>query len=207
MAERAIRQEVVSFDSEELILVDDEDREIGFLDKARAHQGEAVLHRAFSLFVFNPRGELLLQRRAPGKRLWPGYWSNSCCSHPRRGESMDFATRRRLHQELGLEAELEYVYKFQYHARYDESGAERELCWVYLGQSDRTPSINALEIADWRYVSAATLERELAADPERFTPWFRLEWQRLNQEFASVLGRYLRGDAPAASAVAGGTGG
>lgn len=193
MAEDALRHEVVSFDSEELVLVDDQDREIGYLDKARCHEGEALLHRAFSLFIFNSQGELLLQQRAVGKRLWPGYWSNSCCSHPRRGESMPVATQRRLRQELGLDAELEYVYRFQYHAQFDPSGAERELCWVYLGQSDQAPKINALEVSDWRFVGAGQLNRELAEQPERFTPWFKLEWQRLNAEFGDRLARYLGG--------------
>ncbi len=193
MAEQTIRQEVVSFDNEELILVDDQDHEIGYLDKARAHEGEAVLHRAFSLFVFNSRGELLLQKRAEGKRLWPGFWSNSCCSHPRRGETMAIATQRRLRQELGIETGLEYIYKFQYQAQFDPSGAERELCWVFLGQSDQAPRINALEIADWRYVAVADLEREMDQRPEDFTPWFKLEWQRLNGEFRSRLEPYLDG--------------
>jgi isopentenyl-diphosphate delta-isomerase len=206
VAEQTIRNDVVSFDSEELILVDDQDREIGFLDKARAHQGEAVLHRAFSLFIFNGRGELLLQKRADGKRLWAGFWSNSCCSHPRRGETMPVATQRRLRQELGIETALEYVYKFQYHAQFDASGAERELCWVYLGQSNDLPRINALEISDWRYVPAAQLEKEFSEHPEAFTPWFKLEWQRLNTEFRPLLERYLRGEGGRADAAAGGVG-
>ena len=96
---------VVSRDDEQLILVDSDDRELGFLAKADAHVGVGTLHRAFSLFVFNPAGGLLLQQRAKGKRLWPGYWSNTCCSHPHRGETMDNAIHRRLHEELGLRTE------------------------------------------------------------------------------------------------------
>ena len=125
---------VVSSDDEQLILVDSDDREIGFLAKADAHRGRGTLHRAFSLFVFNPAGELLLQQRAEGKRLWPGYWSNTCCSHPRCGEKMDNAVRRRLQEELGMSAELEFLFKFRYQAQYDDQGAEHELCWVYAGQ-------------------------------------------------------------------------
>src|SRR5690606_14929915 len=109
---------IVSFDDEALVLVDADDREIGFLDKASAHDGEGVLHRAFSLFIFNPQGELLLQQRAADKRLWPGFWANSCCSHPRRGESMQDAIRRRLDEELGLDCALHFLFKFQYQARY-----------------------------------------------------------------------------------------
>ena len=98
---------IVSSESEELILVDRADNEIGFISKADAHDGAGILHRAFSLFLFNDEGELLVQQRAPGKRLWGGYWSNSCCSHPRRGESMLTATGRRLEEELNLAADLE----------------------------------------------------------------------------------------------------
>jgi isopentenyl-diphosphate Delta-isomerase len=98
---------VVCSDDEQLILVDSEDRDIGFVAKADAHLGRGTLHRAFSVFVFNPVGELLLQQRAKSKRLWPGYRSNTCCSHPRRGEKMDSAIRRRFQEELGLRAELE----------------------------------------------------------------------------------------------------
>jgi len=103
---------VASSDDEQLVLVDSDDREIGFLSKAEAHLGHGTLHRAFSLFVFNPAGGLLLQQRAKGKRLWPGYWSNTCCSHPRRGEKMHHAIRRRLREELGMTADLEFLFKF-----------------------------------------------------------------------------------------------
>lgn len=186
------RDETVSFDDEELILVDDEDRELGYLDKAGCHEGSGVLHRAFSLFVFNHAGELLLQQRAEGKRLWSLYWSNSCCSHPRRGEPMAEAIRRRLWQEVGIEAELDFLYKFRYQAQFDASGAEHELCWVYLGSSDQAPRPNRQEIADWRWISPARLDAELAAHPERFTPWFQLEWAQLRSEFADELNRYIR---------------
>lgn len=192
MAERDDGHEVVSFDSEELILVDEHDREVGHLDKAACHEGQALLHRAFSLFVFNDRGELLLQRRAAGKRLWPGFWSNSCCSHPRRGESVELAARRRLLQELGLRAEPEFVYKFQYHAQYDAGGAERELCWVLLARNDETPRPNVNEIDQWRYISAAALDAELAGGAQRFTPWFKLEWAELQRSHGERLARYLR---------------
>ena len=131
-------------DLEPLILVDDADHEIGHLDRANCHAGSGVLHRAFSLFIFNGNGELLLQQRAPGKRLWPLYWSNSCCSHPRRAESMDTAIHRRLHEELGLACPLHFLFKFQYQAQFDPLAA-------------------------------------------RFTPWFRLEWERLWREHRAEL--------------------
>jgi isopentenyl-diphosphate delta-isomerase len=138
---------------EQLILVDGDDREIGFMAKADAHRGRGTLHRAFSLFVFNPAGELLVQLRANEKRLWPGYWSNTCCSHPRRGERMDDAIHRRLWEELGLSAELEFLFKFEYQAQYDAVAAEHELCWVYAGRSAGRPRANVHEIAAWRYLT------------------------------------------------------
>lgn len=105
--------EVVSCESELLILVDEQDREIGHGSKAACHDGEGVLHRAFSLFIFNEAGELLLQQRSAQKRLWPMFWSNSCCSHPRQGETMEQAVHRRLEQELGMTSALQYLYKFR----------------------------------------------------------------------------------------------
>lgn len=185
--------DIVSSESEELILVNSDDLPVGSMSKAECHDGEGVLHRAFSLFIFNPRGELLLQQRSSDKRLWPLYWSNSCCSHPRLGESMELATRRRLTQELGVVAELEFVYKFSYHARFGELGSERELCSVFLGIADGDVAANSSEIADVRFISAAELSGALEADGEKYTPWFRMEWRRLNEEFAERLGRYTAG--------------
>jgi isopentenyl-diphosphate delta-isomerase len=181
---------IVSCDSEDLILVDEDDNELGHLSKQECHDGEGILHRAFSLFVFNSDGRLLLQRRSETKRLWPMYWSNSCCSHPRQGESMEVATRRRLDEELGIAAELEYIYKFSYQARFGDLGSENELCSVYLGRTDQEYSANANEIAEARYISRESLDRELLADPDAFTPWFRMEWESLNSDYADRLASY-----------------
>lgn len=181
---------VVSSEAEELILVDEGDREQGHLSKAACHDGDGILHRAFSAFLFNTDGELLLQQRAATKRLWPGYWSNSCCSHPRRGESMATATARRLDEELNLATNLSFIYKFRYQASYSDLGSEHELCHVFLGRIDNDVRANAEEIAAIRFVSAATLDRELAGYPERFTPWFKLEWDSLNTDYAAELGAY-----------------
>jgi isopentenyl-diphosphate delta-isomerase len=164
---------VVSSESEELILVDKDDREQGYLSKASCHDGDGLLHRAFSAFLFNAAGELLLQQRAESKRLWPGYWSNSCCSHPRRGESMDTATGRRLSEELNLAADL-------------------RLCHVFLGRIHDDVRANAEEISATRFISADELNRELEENPERFTPWFKLEWDALNGEHADLLDAYTR---------------
>lgn len=181
---------VVSSEAEELILVDDADAEQGHLSKAACHDGTGVLHRAFSAFLFNAAGELLLQQRAESKRLWPGYWSNSCCSHPRRGESMRTATRRRLDEELNLAADLRFVYKFRYQAAYGDIGSEHELCHVFLGRIGDNVHPNGEEIAAIRFVIAEDLDRELVENPERFTPWFKLEWDALTGEHGDLLGAY-----------------
>src|ERR1700682_5154750 len=170
----------VAADSEPLILVDETDREVGHLSKARCHQGRGVLHRAFSLLIFNGAGEWLLQQRAPSKRLWPLYWSNSCCSHPRRAETLEAAIHRRLHEELGLRCPLQFLFKFQYQAQFDETGAENELCSVFIGRSTGPLRINGDEILAWRWVSPEALSGEMAAGGAgNFTPWFRLEWARI----------------------------
>ena len=180
----------VSSEREELILVDREDREIGFISKADAHDGAGVLHRAFSLFLFNNDGELLVQQRAPAKRLWGGYWSNSCCSHPRRGESLELATTRRLRDELNFDTELEHVYSFCYEARFGDMGSENELCHVYLGRASDEVRPNDSEIAAIRYLAPAQLETEFEEHPERFTPWFVQEWRELASTYREQLERY-----------------
>ncbi len=181
---------IVSSESEELILVDRDDTEIGYLSKARCHDGGGVLHRAFSLFLFNDAGELLLQQRSDSKRLWPGYWSNSCCSHPRRGESMETATRRRLRDELNIETALEHVYSFCYTAEFGEAGSENELCHVYLGRVTGDVQPNDSEIAGMRFVSSGALGEELSRCPEQFTPWFKQEWQELAGNHREQLAHY-----------------
>ena len=179
----------IATDLEPLILVDDADREIGHLERAKCHAGSGVLHRAFSLLIFNGSGELLLQQRSAQKRLWPLYWSNSCCSHPRRAESMELAIHRRLKEELGITCPLHFLFKFQYQAQFDAAGAERELCSVYIGRCHGRVTVDPAEIHAWRWVDAATLETEMAGpEAARFTPWFRLEWQRVCREHrADVL--------------------
>ena len=185
---------IVSSEDELLVLVDAADNETGHLTKAECHDGDGVLHRAFSVFLFNGRGETLLQQRGADKRLWPLYWSNSCCSHPRQGESIEIATIRRLQDELNVSASLEFVYKFSYQASFGEAGSENEMCSVFLGRLDGEPQANATEIEEMRFVSADTLSDELAANPNMFTPWFKLEWQRLTEEFGETLFKYSRLD-------------
>ncbi len=170
---------VVSDDGEELILVDGNGNPVGFRSKAECHRGEGLLHLAFSVFLFDGRNRLLIQRRSPAKPLWGGFWSNSCCSHPRRGETVQAAAHRRLREELGLDAGLQELFSFRYHAAFGEAGSERELCHVLVGRTDRTACPNRNEVAELRWVTPSELDREMAEDPHRFTPWFLMEWPRV----------------------------
>lgn len=174
--------EKVSFDDEPLILVDERDNEIGYRSKGDCHEGHGALHRAFSIFLFDDQGRVLLQQRAAGKPLWPLYWSNSCCSHPRRGESMEHALHRRLREELGLDAPLEFVYKFIYQADFGDVGAEYEFCHVYIGAASGDVQVHPDEIADWKWVPMGEVTRALEYEPARYTPWFRMEWKTLIEQ-------------------------
>lgn len=183
----------VSFDTDELILVNDDDVPIGVKSKQACHDGDGLLHRAFSLFLYNDKGELLLQQRSAQKRLWPLFWSNSCCSHPRNGEQVQQAASRRIQQELGVEASLTYLYKFKYQARFDEAGSENELCSVFVGRVAAAIQANSNEVAQWRFVTPAALDLELRDKPEIYTPWLKLEWQVLRGSHREAVEAAIRG--------------
>lgn len=192
LAQETGNSEIVSFDSEELILVDRDDFEVGHLNKQQCHDGDGLLHRAFSLFIFNKQGELLMQKRSPQKRLWPLYWSNSCCSHPRYGEVMEEAIVRRLYQELGMRSDLVFLYKFIYQAPYKNVGSEHELCWVYVGVSEDSVQANPNEVADWQFLSPAEVDHELAHNESRYSPWMKLEWETIQRDYKDQLIQQLR---------------
>ncbi len=172
----------VSFSDEPLILVNEKDEILGYKDKVSCHVGDGILHRAFSIFIFNGKGQVLMQKRSAEKPLWPLYWSNSCCSHPRKGESYEIATQRRLKEELGFTTDLKFLFKFQYQARFGEVGSENELCSVYVGRYDGPVQTNQREIAEWEWMDVEALEREMRSHPEHFTPWFKMEWERMRRE-------------------------
>ena len=174
--------------SDLLILVDEGDEVLGYDTKGRCHNGAGILHRAFSIFIFNEEGKLLLQKRSEHKRLWGGFWSNTCCSHPRKGEEIIEAAGRRLQEELGCSTTVQFLYKFVYQARFGEAGSEYELCSVLVGKSDSKPEADPAEIAEFRYVGLDELDQELERSPGNFTPWFKMEWKRLRSEFAAELG-------------------
>jgi len=180
----------IAGETDSLILVDEADQGVGHLSKELCHEGRGVLHLAFSLLIFNAAGELLLQQRSASKRLWPLYWSNSCCSHPRRGETMEAAIKRRLFEELGLNCPLHFLFKFQYQAQFGASGAEHELCSVFIARCTEELRVNRDEIIGWRWIAPGALDAEMSAGgAANFTPWFMLEWARIWQDHRpAVLG-------------------
>ena len=183
-----VMDEVAALDSEALILVDEADREVGHLSKSKCHDGQGVLHRAFSLLIFSGEGELLLQQRSAAKRLWPLYWSNSCCSHPRRFESMETAIQRRLYEELGLRCPLQFLFKFQYQAQFETAGSEQELCSVFIGRSQELVKTDPNEIQAWRWIHPDALETEMSGrGADQFTPWFKLEWARIWRDHRAAV--------------------
>lgn len=155
---------------ERVVLVDAHDREIGTAEKMRAHR-ECLLHRAVSVFLFDSRGEVLLQRRAAGKYHSGGLWSNACCSHPRPGEPVADAARRRLREELGLDCALRHAHAFTYAAAVGPELWEHEYDHVFVGVTDADPEPDPAEVSEWRRAPVELLLRELAATPHDFTPW------------------------------------
>lgn len=156
----------------EVILVDATDTPVGRCEKLAAHRA-GVLHRAFSVFIFDADGRWLLQRRHPDKYHSGGLWTNTCCSHPQPGQETIDAALLRLRQEMGIDVPLKPLFQFLYHAQFDNGLAEHELDHVLVGRFDGAPLPNPAEVCDWRWVDSATLMKEMATDSERFTVWFR----------------------------------
>jgi isopentenyl-diphosphate delta-isomerase len=155
-----------------VILVDEADEPLGSQDKLAAHQPPGQLHRAVSVFVFDPSGRLLLQQRAAAKHHFRRRWSNTCCTPPRPGETVLDAGRRRLQEEMGISAELTAAGAFTYRATDPESGlVEHELDHVLVGRSAGEPVPDAAEVRAWEWIEVASLRRHLAAEPGRYTPW------------------------------------
>jgi isopentenyl-diphosphate delta-isomerase len=155
-----------------VILVDEKDNEIGYLDKLEAHQ-RGMLHRAFSVLIFNSAGELLLQKRAANKYHSSGLWTNTCCSHPKPNEPMVEAVQRRLKEEMGIACETNFVYKFLYQAALDGGLTEHELDYVFIGVCDDNPVINTHEVSAWKYVSLGEIRKDLVKNPAAYTFWFK----------------------------------
>ncbi len=163
-----------------VVLVDEHDREIGVEGRLRAHQGGGMLHRAFSVFIFNDRGEVLLQRRSKDKPLFAGCWSNACCSHPGPGADIEARAHRRLAFEMGMDVALREVLTFTYRATDPASQlTEHELDHVLIGTCNDDPTPCTQEVDDWRWVSIDVLLAEIAADDDSFSPWMPIALGRL----------------------------
>lgn len=158
---------------EEVILVDENDREIGLMEKLEAHE-KALLHRAFSVFVFNAKGELLLQQRALHKYHSGGLWTNTCCSHPRKGEQVIDSAHRRLMEEMGFDCALELKHKFIYKAPFSNGLTEHELDYIFTGEFNEDFQPNPDEVASSRWIKMEELQQEILESPENFTVWFRI---------------------------------
>ncbi|TCD28140.1 isopentenyl-diphosphate Delta-isomerase [Pedobacter psychrodurus] len=158
---------------EQVILVDEEDIPKGQMDKMEAHE-KGALHRAFSVFIFNSKRELLLQQRAMSKYHSAGLWTNTCCSHPRIGESNINAARRRLMEEMGMGCELNYLFKFTYKAIFEDGLTEHEVDHVFFGMSDELPIINYEEVETFKYMDLEALTQDIAVNPGAYTPWLRI---------------------------------
>ena len=165
---------------EKVILVDEADNQVGLMEKMRAHQ-EAVLHRAFSVFVFNDKGEVLLQQRASHKYHSPGLWTNTCCSHQREGETNIQAGRRRLREEMGFDCELEDTFWFIYRADFDNGLTEHELDHVLVGRYDRDPVINPEEVSDFKWMTLESVREDMELRPEKYTEWFKIIFKEYDQ--------------------------
>lgn len=174
---------------EEIILVDESDREVGFAEKLAAHRNGGRLHRAFSIFLFDVQGRMLLQKRAAAKYHFGGLWTNACCGHPRRGEALEVAARRRLREELGVAPQLREVFAFVYTAADPGSGlTEREFDHVFVGRLlDQEARPDPAEIDALRWIDCAELSLDLAARPAAYTPWFAHVLERL-PELRAALG-------------------
>lgn len=164
---------------QQLVLVDTDDQVTGSAERLDCHAGEGLLHRAFSILIFDAEGRVLLQKRSAEKQLWPGFWSNTCCGHPLRGEAVQDAAHRRLEEEFGFRADLDPLFKFQYAAPFEDRGWERELCAVFVGRYSGDLSPAPEEISAWEWSGPGELSGALEHDPTRFTPWFRFIWRVL----------------------------
>lgn len=160
-----------------VVLVDEQDNEVGLMPKMEAHE-KAVLHRAFSVFVLNEKMELMLQQRAGSKYHSPLLWTNTCCSHQRQGEDSIAAGKRRLQEEMGFVTEIEELFTFIYKAPFDNGLTEHELDHVLLGHYEEAPVINPEEVESWKWMSLEAIQADIAENPETYTAWFKIVFNR-----------------------------
>lgn len=164
--------------SEQVVLVDRDDNHIGLMEKLEAHE-KGLLHRAFSVLLFNDKKELLLQQRAFDKYHCGGLWTNTCCSHPLPGEDVADAALRRLKEEMGIECDLHKSFDFIYKAEFGNGLTEHEYDHVFFGLFSGDPVINPDEVADWKYMSLSAIKKDIADYPQNYTPWFKIILDRV----------------------------
>jgi isopentenyl-diphosphate Delta-isomerase len=164
----------------QVVLVNENDEPVGTMEKLEAHR-KGVLHRAFSIFIFNSKGEMLLQKRALKKYHSPGLWSNACCSHPYPGEEVKVAAVRRLQEEMGFTSALEKAFDFVYTASFDNGLKENEFDHVFIGKFDGEVKGNAEEISDYTYRSMAEIRQDLLEKPDKYTAWFCIAFPKVEE--------------------------
>ena len=164
--------------TEYVVLVDELDNKVGLMEKMEAHINP-TLHRAFSIFIFNSKNEMLLQQRALSKYHTPGLWTNTCCSHPRDGESLHDATNRRMQEEMGMQCELKEAFSFIYKADVMQGLVEHEFDHVFIGTSDDLPIINKDEVESFRYDTIENIKADIERNPQNYTAWFKIAFDKL----------------------------
>lgn len=174
--------------AEYILTVDEQDRETGYMEKIDVHK-KGVLHRAFSVMIFNSEGEVLLQKRAGMKYHSPGLWTNSCCSHQREGEALTEAVSRRLNEELGITCECREAFKFMYRVEFDNGLIEHEIDHVFIGKYDGNVSPNEDEVEEIRWVTQDKLNKEICEHPEGFTYWFQI---LMKQPEMQIIGQQIK---------------
>jgi isopentenyl-diphosphate delta-isomerase len=162
---------------EYVILVDEKDQKIGLMEKIEAHE-KALLHRAFSVFIFNEKGELMLQQRAASKYHSPLLWTNTCCSHQRDGESNIKAGRRRLQEEMGFVTDITEVFSFIYKAPFDNGLTEHEFDHVMIGRYDKAPKLNTEEAEAYKWMKMEDVKQDIADNPSIYTAWFKIIFEK-----------------------------
>lgn len=169
-----------------IVLVDENDLPVGVLPKMETHE-KGLLYRAFSVFIFNRKGQLLIQQRAIDKYHCGGLWTNTCCSHPAPGEEPLEGARRRLEEEMGITADLQYVFRFLYMAPLDKGLTEHELDHVFVGYTNQLPTPDPDEVAAWKYISPGKLRKDIELHPDKYTSWFRIIMERYFPEIKAGL--------------------
>ena len=163
-----------------VILVDELDNALGTMEKQKAHE-IGVLHRAFSIFLFNSKGELLLQKRNEAKYHSGGLWTNTCCSHPKPGEKIKDSAVTRLMEEMGIETDFKFAFNFLYKVKFDNGLTENEFDHVFVGHYEGEPVMNPEEVSDWKYASINTIKEELENYPHSYTEWFKIALPKLEE--------------------------